>query len=70
MFLRGQYYKEKGCEFCIKRECKALSVSCNKFIEAINNRDINLVKMSFEIMTSECKNTRITVLPIKYQKNT
>ena len=66
--MKTQYYKEKGYEFDIKRQCKALSISCNKFIEAINNRDINLAKMSFGLIISGCKNIRTTIPPIKYKE--
>lgn len=66
--MKTQYYKEKGYEFDIKRQCKALSISCNRFIDAVNSRDINLAKMSFGLIISGCKNIRTTIPPIKYKE--
>lgn len=66
--LKTQFYKEKGYEFNIKRQCKSLSISCNKFIESINNNDLNLAKVSFNLIIDGCKNIRTTIPPVKYKE--
>lgn len=64
--MRSQFYKEKAYEFNVVRECKILSISCKKFIKAIDNTDLELMSTSFNFIVSSCKQIRRIKAPLKY----
>jgi hypothetical protein len=68
LFLGAQYYKEKLYEFNINRECKAIYMGCDKFVEAINDKNLSSARMFLEMIINSCKYIRTTKPPVKYRE--